>query len=233
MRITDFACLDLNTFITRKIAFFDDVSFLHGINGSGKTTILRAIASLLTPDPIWLANAAFRSIEIQLEHDESALKIAAAKTDQTLNLTISGSVNLASAVSVEDARRLGEEEDDLFRLTTAERDSTAGKLRAFNEKYEVLSFIDKLPTPIFLGLDRTTLTSSATTKLAHLGSRSRALHPYFRTQLDDAIFEAERLLSRQLSTLSTEKNRIFAQLRNQLVLSLFVAPREVAGTPTE
>lgn len=43
--------------------------------------------------------------------------------------------------------------------------------------------------------------------------------------MDDAIFEAERLLTRQLAILSSERNRIFATLRNQLVLSSFVAPK--------
>ena len=79
MRIISFSCKNLNFFLNREIQFYPDVSFLHGINGSGKTTILRAIASLLTPDPIWLANSTYESIEVSIEHANQVFSIQSVK----------------------------------------------------------------------------------------------------------------------------------------------------------
>lgn len=236
MRVVYFSCIDLNSFITRKVEFFEDVSFLHGINGSGKTTILRAIASLLTPDPIWLANALFSRIEVQIEHTEKRFLISATKDGPRLLVEVSGGVALSGSLNIEEIRRLGEPaEDEFYRLTIdGESPTVTAKVRALIETNDALEFVSALPTPIFLGLDRTTLSPSSKGLLSRNIPRARAIHPYFRTQLDDAIFEAERLLTRQLALLSSERNRIFALLRNQLVLSSFVVPEPTfANSPAE
>jgi hypothetical protein len=223
MRLINFTCRNLNSFLTREINFFPDVSFLHGINGSGKTTILRAIASLLTPDPLWLVNATYDYVAVDLDHESQRLRIASLKNENgVVTVTISGFVELQDSVGSDEIRflsRMGDE--DYVRLH--DPDDLVERSRLVIQKLKTLEFISSIPTPIFLGLDRTTLTPSAVAR-APRSSRARAVHPYFRTQLDDAIVEAERLLARQLSVLSNERNKIFENLRNRFVLSLFSAP---------
>jgi predicted ATPase len=223
MRLINFTCRNLNSFLTREIDFFPDVSFLHGINGSGKTTVLRAIASLLTPDPLWLVNAIYDYVAVDLEHEGETLRIASLKSESgTVTVTISGSTDIQDSFGTDEIRflsRIGDE--DYLRLH--DPDELAERSRLVIQKLKTLEFISGIPTPIFLGLDRTTLTPAAVARVPR-SQRARAVHPYFRTQLDDAIFEAERLLARQLSVLSNERNKLFEGLRNKFVLSLFGAP---------
>jgi len=220
MKILSFTCAKLNSFITREIRFYDDVSFLHGINGSGKTTTPRAIASLLTPDPIWLLNGTYENLEVRLEHDDKKYTIAAKKGDgATVTIKISGETELEDSISPEDVRIFGKQSSDEY----FDPDELPLRIRAYTESVRTFAFINSLPTPIFLGLDRTTLTPSAIARPPRT-ARSRSVHPFFRTQLDDAIVEAERLIGRQLSLLSSERNKVFEELRNQFVLSLFGIP---------
>src|SRR5262245_12827683 len=108
MRLISFSCKELNSFINRKIDFFPDVSFLHGINGSGKTTILRAIASLLTPDPVWLFNASFSAIEVRLDHNNQEFIIGAYRGETSaLTIKITGGIDLEDTISPDDIRLVG------------------------------------------------------------------------------------------------------------------------------
>jgi hypothetical protein len=225
MQIIKFHCAKLNAFLKYDLTFFSDVSFLHGINGSGKTTILRAIASLLTPDPIWLFNTVYEYVEVQLEHNSQSFTIRASKASQnSVNLTVSGALELEDTISADDMRIVSKGDDEFYRYVT-DPDELAHRIRFFNDNNKTFSFVHSLPTPIFLGLDRTTLTPlPRPSRPPQRGSR--VVHPYFRTQLDDAILEADRLLTRQLSILSSERNKIFEELRNQFVLSLFRIPGE-------
>jgi predicted ATPase len=225
MRVISFSCEDLNSFISKEITFFEDVTFLHGINGSGKTTILRAIASLLTPDPIWLASATFRSLKVRIQHLEKEFQIEALIDQEALTIKISGAEQHEDTISIEQIRRLSDPEHDDPYSFVIETDATAKRVSTFTDKNRALAFIRSLPTPIFLGLDRTTLTSAGSVRSSR--SRSRVMHSYFRTQLDDAIVEAERLVTTQLTSLTVERNKLFASLRNHLVLAPFSPPSQI------
>jgi predicted ATPase len=221
MRLLQFSCRNLNSFLSREINFYPDVSFLHGINGSGKTTILRAIASLLTPDPVWLVNASYDYVAVDFEHDGQELRISSLKENVNgITITVSGSTELQDTLGADEIRWLSRIGDDEY--LRHDPDDFVERSRLVTQKLKTLEFISGLPTPIFLGLDRTTLTPSTVSRPSR-APRARTVHPYFRTQLDDAILEAERLLSRQLSILSNERNKIFEELRNKFVLSLFAA----------
>ena len=223
MRVLEFRCTELNAFLDYHFRFHRDVSFLYGINGSGKTSVLRAIASLLTPDPFWLFNTDYKELHILFEHLGERTRISAVRTDKRLSMQIAGSVQLSEEIDLDDARlAVGRTLEEDFR-TIADTDEWALRSRYFVERFKTFSQISALPTPIFLGLDRTTLTQG-TIKHQPRSRRSRSIHPYFRTQLDDAMQEAERLLAQQLSALSIERNKIFAALRNEFVLSLFQIP---------
>ena len=231
MRIISFSCRNLNSFINKDFSFFEDVTFLHGINGSGKTTILRAIASLLTPDPIWLANASFDSLKVTVQHGDKEFSISTTRNDILIFVEISGFKTLSDEISIEQIKRLSDQDDDEPYAWTIDSEGLVKRVRAFTQSKETFAFVSSLPTPIFLGLDRTTLSPSAIPR-SHR-PQPRAMQTYFRTQLDDAIVEAERLLTKQLTSLSVERNKIFATLRNQLVLSPFSTPQEWNMDPTK
>jgi predicted ATPase len=223
MQLRHFECTNLNAFLTYQFDFFKDVTFLHGINGSGKTSILRAIASLLTPDPLWLATSTFDEIAVTIEHNGVEYSIRAADAVSEFTIEISGGLDLQDVLLKELIETTLREPEDAFWSHPGARDEDLSlRTKRVLDSAKTLSFIAGLPTPIFLGLDRTTLT--ATNNRPQRG-RARSVAPYFRTSLDDALYEAERLLRGQLADLSVERNKLFEKLRNQLLLSLFQIPK--------
>ncbi|HMO82076.1 MAG TPA: AAA family ATPase [Pyrinomonadaceae bacterium] len=61
------------------ITFHEDVNFLIGINGSGKTTVINLIAAVLTADFETLDRYEFRSIEIKLKSGKTRPRVEVVK----------------------------------------------------------------------------------------------------------------------------------------------------------
>ena len=49
MRILHIAATGVHGYLDLNVKFFPDVTFLFGLNGSGKTTVLRLVSALLAP----------------------------------------------------------------------------------------------------------------------------------------------------------------------------------------
>src|ERR1035438_10053083 len=69
MKISRFACENVHGYLSFQLAFNPDLTFLTGINGSGKTTAVRAITALLTPSLRDLANIGYSDIAVEVEHE--------------------------------------------------------------------------------------------------------------------------------------------------------------------
>lgn len=69
MRIKKFKGKKINGFINYNINFHNELTFLIGLNGCGKTTALKLISGLLTPNYTFLVQIPYEKIEIQLEDD--------------------------------------------------------------------------------------------------------------------------------------------------------------------
>src|SRR3569623_2929636 len=220
MQIKHFSCSNLNAFLNYEFDVFSDVSFLHGINGSGKTSVLRAIASLLTPDPTWLFTSSIEKISEVLDHHGQEYAISATSIPpNNVMMQISGGIELSETFSIDEllpALNNRDEEAYWRANASAAQEEWALRSRRIIEGFKTFSFIGSLPTPIFLGLERTTLSHLANPR-ASQRVRNRSVHSYFRTSLDDALYEAERLVTTQLASLSAERNLIFETLRNQFV----------------
>ena len=81
MRLKRFIGKDVRGYMNFDINFRDSVTFLIGINGSGKTTVIKLLSGLLTPSFIDLTQIDYSEIELTCEKlsDQSQIIIRCKK----------------------------------------------------------------------------------------------------------------------------------------------------------
>lgn len=146
MKVKKLKASEVNGILNFDIRFKDNLSFLIGINGSGKTTALKLLLGLVTPSYKFLNKINFKRASLECETDEGeTILILAEKKDEELidlELKINNVSKAKSKIQLFDRRtKFIEEEEELM----------------INRKFEhlkVVKAIQALKTPIFLGLDR-------------------------------------------------------------------------------
>src|SRR6202007_2070672 len=68
------------------LSFNKDITFLTGINGSGKTTVVQSITSLITPSLLTIANLGFKWMSVDVENDGADVSIIAERHDTGVSL---------------------------------------------------------------------------------------------------------------------------------------------------
>lgn len=71
MKLISLYVQDMRGYITKKINFRDSVTFLIGINGSGKTTVLKLLNGLLKPSLKELVEIEFSYLKLELEDNQN------------------------------------------------------------------------------------------------------------------------------------------------------------------
>ena len=64
MKIIRFTGTDLHGYLNLSVNFKDDLTFLTGINGSGKTSVVKGISSLISPSLIALSHTNYTKMEL-------------------------------------------------------------------------------------------------------------------------------------------------------------------------
>lgn len=148
--------IKLNSFSAKLVHGYMDFDFdfganptiITGPNGSGKTTALRLMQSLLTPSLQDLLNIRFSEAAISLSQGSRAIFVVAKKSKENLYLFMStedGGLEVPLTV-------LGEIESDDDPRRIAE---VARFLRIKYSDHPTFKAISELESPLFLGLDRT------------------------------------------------------------------------------
>lgn len=143
MKITQLHAENVHGYLPLEINFFDDLTFLTGLNGSGKTSALRLIMALLTPNIHELGAMVFSYAAVTAFDGEREIKISAQKGVDGLILEIS---------SIDEKLKVSKGELEL--LTESKRDEPRSQIREAFQSNNVFQQIAKLSTPMFLGLDR-------------------------------------------------------------------------------
>lgn len=149
MKIKSFKGHGVRGYMDFDITFNDGVSFLIGINGSGKTTVLKLISGLITPSFIDLVQIEFRSLELIIENktNNTEIIIGCIKSGGELKLGIND-LKTRLAIPV------------MFEKGNYPTDYVIEKLRTDMMRFEddvVVRKIKELKTPLFLGLNRRTI----------------------------------------------------------------------------
>ncbi|NKJ44625.1 AAA family ATPase [Novosphingobium sp. SG720] len=225
MKIQKFQAKGLNGYLDFDIDLFSSRNFLIGINGSGKTSVLKAIMGLITPDVDWLMNAKFQSISVFLEHEGSPVVINA-KPDgdgKAISFLLNGIMVSHGIISTSEYRNM------LRHSHETVYDEDGGIIRMRETSVDVFTGIDvikeirRLPTPLFLGLDRSNLPFGRTT-LPRRARPSRTPHATLRAFLDESVGHAEHAVSQARIRANVQRQRRASHLRENMLLTLFSIP---------
>ena len=224
MQLLKFSGEGLHDFLDVEVKFNKDLTFLVGINGSGKTTALDAIDALLSPSPASLGRMDFKAIRVDFSNDKKKGFVSAKKEGDFILLSVPGHPSLRFAAYVTDS--------DISRYRDAdhEREYYRDFLTTHGD-HPVLGYINNLPTPMFLGLSRRTIGSDLPPLPRAYDQRNlRARKNIFSGSLAQGVVEARVLAESQHRDMLIEVARLGENLRKSMLLELLtVEAREGMG----
>jgi predicted ATP-binding protein involved in virulence len=153
MKLNSFKAKNVHGYLNYNLEFFPELTFLIGINGSGKTSALKLILGLISPSYQYLNQIEYESAELicSSNFDEKDIIITAKQNTKDNTFTISLK-HLDTTLKPETISRYFRSESDNF-----DADDVSLMEQNFKEKFDTLDTtraIRELATPKFLGLDR-------------------------------------------------------------------------------
>lgn len=215
MHIRDFKAKAVHGFMDFEISFNSDLTFLTGINGSGKTTVVNAISSLLSPSLLTLVNLDFESMAVHITNgDLTDVTLAARKDEGKLILS-------ASAVADEFlVNPLPVEESETY-LSYRERERIVDYYREFaaeHSSHPIMQLYKELPKPMYLGIERR-ISSFLEPEERPIRSFRRRPPRLPAGPLDVGLFQAVDLAETSYRRLQAKHRELTDILRTQLLLN--------------
>lgn len=223
MIIKGFEATDVFGYLNFDIKFNEDKNFLVGGNGSGKTTALKLMNALINPSFRDLLTTPFDDCSLSLEVDGKRVYIYAFKRDEHIVLGISDcetEVVLPSNFSSE------------FDLLSRREDRFEELLEDLTHQYAsnpVIEAISRIPSPVFLGLDRRTDFSESNNdyfleRKIWLSSKRKEITRARRLiegSIGASLMEIEMLVKNTYKHIRDLEIQQSQTLRNQILLSSF------------
>lgn len=209
--INSFLAFDVYGSTSIDISFFEELTFLYGLNGSGKTTALRLIMALLTPSVKTLLEIPFSRMELNGQlRNGSDIKIECNKSDGKLNIRSS----LTSEELTVSIPRMDIDEIEMY----IEREC---------RNHPGLNAINEISSPIFLGLDRRFITPGNKFQRPQFNSRQMALE-FEREKMiaehqnyDPGLAEVSSIIIDFVRGLKIRQQKADSSFRKQLLLDSF------------
>jgi hypothetical protein len=206
MRIKHFSAKGVHGYLKFKITFNDDITFPTGINGSGKTSVVYSIVSLITPSLFILANLEFTHMEVVVDHNDDTITITTRRTENVVSLETS---KTSEAFII--PKFIPEPDDPPYRASDAELQFYRN-LTSEQPPHPVIQLINTLPTPMFLDLDRRARAASESSRARILYSRvARRGRNIFNAPLSQSLSEATELAEAQNQELTRDLLRLVSE----------------------
>jgi predicted ATP-dependent endonuclease of OLD family len=230
MKIKKFTAKNVHGVISFNIAFNADLTFLIGINGSGKTSALKLILGLISPSYLYLNLIDFETAELVCTSDNGKeIKITA---------KVSGEENGKLTLTYIDENK--DKFEDKFekipyryienKIDEEINERFAPHIRKF-EISNVVKQIRGIATPVFLGLDR-----RINEEREKFLDRRRGVfppHQYSRMSQDDAINfslrDIQELIFNYIRQLPFKQNRFTEEFKSKIFSTSFDFVESIEG----
>ncbi|MEH0700687.1 AAA family ATPase [Vibrio owensii] len=208
MRLLNFSADNVHEYLDFDINFRPDVSFLAGLNGTGKTTALKLIMALLTPDIRALNRISFNKCTLKLESNDDVIEITCIKENHDISLEV-----------VKNGNSLGE-------FSTKEMANTRPfKVPAFLDTEHSLEFnsaireIESLTQPMFLSLDRRTIQTARDRSEGREMRRESSDIRWRKKSGDDNLNIALELIYKSSAMARSQHAKLDKKLRDEIILT--------------
>jgi len=146
LKINSFQAESVYGYLNFNIDFNDDLSFLVGSNGTGKSTVIKLIQALISVDIKELLNIPYEQIILSYTNRNEKYKIISRKDRQNIRIAHTG-IDEVLIIPILVKEEFISTDRDVKVFSHAERDLTANA---------TLRKIKSIVPPVFLGLDRKT-----------------------------------------------------------------------------
>ena len=217
MKIKEFNATDINGFLNFSLKFKDDLTFVTGINGTGKTSALNFIIALVFPRLDYLATSIFKEVNLKIEHEQKTYTLTAKKIKEDTILTCTAfkeeSFTIGQPLPFDDAPD---------RYTNNSIEEYYKRILFENRNHPIIQFIANLPSPIYLGLERRSL-SIDTDERHHASTRYRRWKSHgniFSRSIGQSIHEALIFARETFQSNRKKEVQLNEKIRKDLVLGL-------------
>jgi predicted ATP-binding protein involved in virulence len=220
MKLLKFKASNVHGYLNYKIDFHERLTFLIGINGTGKTSVLKLILGLISPSYNYINSIDFDEVElICIEPSKGQIVISAIKNNEN------NEVKLSLKINDEDPLEGFFNRMSQLQLNELDNDDSNEKMRfiieAFNRQ-EVVQAIKNLTTPLFLGLDRRVYEGQQIDKMRQsFLFRRRYRHYPQNDPLNLSLMEIQELIYDYVRIIASEQPKINQDFKNKILLQSF------------
>ena len=220
MKLISFKGENVRGYLKYDISFRDDLTFLIGMNGCGKTTVIKIISYLLTPNFYKLCNINFENIELNFEDKQIFYRIKAKQTSTKITFELKKrdieyapeSYMLLSIFENRYQQNIFVNEDD-EPLNNIEFQY----MHQF-ESSKILMEIRKINTPIILGLDRrNVITLSSFTQEQRLFMHRSRNRKNLVDNVDMGLQDIQDLIHLNIREMSEAQENVSKQFRDDVL----------------
>jgi len=214
-------------YLTMDLSLNDDLTFLYGLNGSGKTTALKLIMALLEPSLEPLIRIPFTQLSLRGDtHLAGSVEIVAQKHDTTLEIRSSLAPEAELSLEIKDL-----DMEDISEIQARHL-----------KPNPVMEALEGIVSPIFLGIDRRFKAPQPLHRRRRLPTQRQMAYEFERERgfadpsFDAGLGEVAAVIEDFMRQLRLKQAKIDNQFRKQILLDAFsyVDPQTHGFTePTE
>lgn len=218
MKVARLHAEQVHGYLPIDVEFLDDLTFLTGLNGSGKTSALRLLMALLTPNIDELGSISFAMAEVTISDADSEIAIKAMKTLDSVTLSVS---------SITETLQISSADLELYMDVRRHEEPRSPILEKY-QQHPVFQCIKAISTPMFLGLDRRFYAPgivaedmSDLRRREYMARRYWPEDPLLRGVAAAALMEVNYLVVTRMQEVRVEQEKLDERLRAQFFKNAF------------